>query len=160
MLHTLSDIPAPAREKVAAVLSPLLAAAIDLQLHAKHAHWNVKGPSFIALHELFDRVADAAEEAVDSIAERLVQLGIEADGSARSVAAASPLPRYPAGIRAGADHVRALATSLFETARHTRAAIDTTAAAGDAVTADLLTTITASLDKHLWFVEAHVDADR
>jgi starvation-inducible DNA-binding protein len=49
-------------------LSQRLADVIDLQLQAKHAHWNVKGPSFFALHELFERVAVAVAGHADLIA--------------------------------------------------------------------------------------------
>ncbi len=52
-----------------------LAAAVDLQMQMKQTHWNVKGPGFIGLHELFDKVAEAVEGYVDQIAERIVQLG-------------------------------------------------------------------------------------
>ena len=49
--------------------------ALDLALQAKQAHWNVKGPSFIALHELFDELVDAVLEHADELAERAVELG-------------------------------------------------------------------------------------
>jgi DNA-binding ferritin-like protein len=58
-----------------------LASAVDLQLQMKRAHWNVKGPSFIGLHELFDKVAETVEGYVDQIAERILQLGGVAEGT-------------------------------------------------------------------------------
>ena len=78
---TRNDLPAATRARVGVLLNARLADTIDLQLQAKQAHWNVKGPNFIALHELFDKVADAAEEASDMLAERLVALGGRAEGT-------------------------------------------------------------------------------
>ena len=60
---------------VVKLLNARLADAIDLSLQAKQAHWNVKGPHFIALHELFDKVAEHAEEHVDAMAVGLAQFG-------------------------------------------------------------------------------------
>ena len=54
MFDTRNDLPAGKRSKVITLLNARLADAIDLGAQTKHAHWNVKGPSFIALHKLFD----------------------------------------------------------------------------------------------------------
>src|SRR5207253_4187716 len=75
MYPTRNDLPESARIKLVELLNARLADAIDLQTQCKQAHWNVKGPEFIALHKLFDEVNDAVEEYVDLIAERAVQLG-------------------------------------------------------------------------------------
>ena len=63
------------RAKVIELLDARLADAIDLQTQLKQAHWNVKGPTFIGLHELFDKINEAVEDYVDDLAERVVQLG-------------------------------------------------------------------------------------
>src|ERR1041385_6686735 len=91
---TRNDLPAKPRAAVVELLNASLADAVDLQSQAKQAHWNVKGPNFIALHELFDKVAEGAEEAVDSLAERAVQLGGVAQGTARQAASRSRLKEY------------------------------------------------------------------
>jgi starvation-inducible DNA-binding protein len=83
MNSTKSDLPETIRKRVAAILNARLADAIDLQLQAKQAHWNVKGSQFIALHELFDQVASGAVVLVDLVAERAVQLGATAEGGSR-----------------------------------------------------------------------------
>ena len=62
MYETSNDLPPTARQSAIEVLNEHLADAIDLQLQAKQAHWNIKGPNFIGLHELFDRVAAQASE--------------------------------------------------------------------------------------------------
>src|SRR4051812_1926655 len=72
---TRNDLAADARRRMVPLLNQQLADCLDLQGQCKQAHWNVKGPAFIALHELFDKVSEAIEGYADLIAERLVQLG-------------------------------------------------------------------------------------
>ena len=96
MFKTKNDIPETTRVKVIELLNARLADCIDLQTQTKQAHWNVKGPTFIALHELFDKINEEVEDYVDDIAERAVQLGGVAEGTARLVAKRSSLAEYPA----------------------------------------------------------------
>jgi starvation-inducible DNA-binding protein len=160
-LHaTRNDIFEEKRTKIIEALAPRLADAVDLKLQLKQAHWNVKGPNFIALHEPFDKVAAEVEGYVDLIGERILQLGGVADGSARTVAAASGLAPYPDAITSGQDHVNAIANALAAFGRSARAAIDRAAELGDADTADILTEISRGIDKSLWFVEAHAHGSR
>jgi starvation-inducible DNA-binding protein len=156
MYDTGNDIPGATREKLIERLNALLAPAIDLKLQAKQAHWNVKGPNFVGLHELFDRVADAADEYADLIAERGVALGGIAEGTLQTVAKRTPLREYPPVIHEWTEHVEALRHALATFAKDSRAAIDETAALKDADTSDVLTEISRGLDKLLWMVEAHV----
>jgi starvation-inducible DNA-binding protein len=86
MYETENDISKDLRTQLSALLNQRLASAVDLQKQMKQAHWNVKGPSFIGLHELFDKVAEAVEGYVDQIAERIVQLGGVAEGTMRMAA--------------------------------------------------------------------------
>jgi starvation-inducible DNA-binding protein len=157
---TKNDLPEPAREKVIALLSSRLADAFDLQAQAKHAHWNVKGPSFFQLHELFDKITEDVEDYVDDLAERIVQLGGIADGTLAGSAKKSSLPAYPEGARSGHDHLVAVAAALAGFAKAVRADIDHADHAGDKDTADLFTEISRGADKWLWFVEAHLHADK
>src|SRR5579862_6301655 len=80
MFDTRNDLPAGTRTKIIELLNARLADAIDLGAQTKHAHWNVKGPNFIALHELFDKIYSEVSEDVDMIAERIMQLGGSAHG--------------------------------------------------------------------------------
>ena len=64
MFKTKNDLEEETRAKVAELLNARLADCIDLQTQTKQAHWNVKGPTFIALHELFDKVNEAVEDYV------------------------------------------------------------------------------------------------
>jgi starvation-inducible DNA-binding protein len=160
MFDTRNDLPASTRGKVIELLNARLADAIDLGAQTKHAHWNVKGPHFIALHELFDQVAENVEEHVDTIAERVTALGGVAHGTLAAVARGTSLRAYPDDISEGLAHVDALSAALAQFGAKVRAAIETAAQLGDAGTADLFTGVSRDLDKHLWFLEAHLHAKR
>ena len=160
MHKTKNDLPEKVRVQVAALLQARLAEAIDLVTHAKQAHWNVKGPSFIALHELFDKVYQNAGEHADLLAERIVQLGGVVEGTARVVVKQSQLPEYPLTLASGHEHVEALSRSLAWFGSTVRQSIDRTDEIGDKDTADILTEISRVVDKDLWFVEAHAQAER
>lgn len=141
-------------------LNQRLADAIDLQLQAKHAHWNVKGPSFVGLHQLFDRVAAEASGHADLIAERVVQLGAVAEGAVQVVAERSELSPYPLRIDSGVDHVRALAGALAAFAAKMRCSIVEAEKAVDPVSVDILTEVSRDIEKLLWLVEAHAQTPR
>jgi starvation-inducible DNA-binding protein len=155
MFSTKNDLPESSRKEVIGLLNQRLADCIDLQTQCKQAHWNVKGPSFIALHKLFDEVNEDVEEYVDLIAERVVQLGGVAEGTAAAVAKRSSLPDYPLNISSGPDHVDALSDALAAFGRTARIGIEEMNELEDADSADILTEISRGVDKWLWFVEAH-----
>lgn len=159
MNPTKNDLPADKRASLCQLLNERLADLIDLQLQAKQAHWNVKGPTFIALHELFDSVAEETEEFVDTVAERVVALGGIAEGTISMIGQRTKLPAYPPNITSGRDHVEALSTALATFGKAVRADIDRATELGDADTADLFTGISRDIDKKLWFVEAHLQGD-
>ncbi len=155
---TRNDVPEPIRPQLIVLLNQLLADAVDLQTQAKAAHWNVKGPNFIALHKLFDEVYASVAEYVDLLAERAVQLGGVAEGTARIAARRSDLEEYPLGIAEGGRHAEALANALASFGAGVRRAIDEADGLGDKGTADLFTEVSRGIDKWLWFVEAHLPA--
>jgi starvation-inducible DNA-binding protein len=160
MHRTKNDLSEKIRTQVVNLLQERLAEAVDLATHAKQAHWNVKGPSFIALHELFDKVYENAGGYADLIAERIMQLGGMAEGTARAVAKRSQLPEYPLAIASGKEHVEALSHSLAYFGETIRQTINHADEAGDKDTADICTEISRSVDKDLWFVEAHSQSER
>jgi starvation-inducible DNA-binding protein len=160
MYPTKNDLSESTRTKVVQLLNARLADAIDLQTQMKQAHWNVKGPNFIALHELFDKINEDVEDYVDLIAERVVQLGDIALGTARSVAQRSQQKEYPLGISSGRDHVEAVSSALATFGKSARAAIDACDELRDKDTADIFTEVSRGVDKWLWFVEAHLQAER
>jgi starvation-inducible DNA-binding protein len=158
MYKTVIDLPLDERIELNMLMNLRLASAIDLQLQMKQAHWNVKGPSFIGLHKLFDEIDEAVEFYVDNIAERIVQLGGIAEGTVRLAASRSRLEEYPHTLSEGMAHVHAVSRALSTFGQEARATIGEAEELNDADTADLFTEISRGIDKWLWFVEAHAQA--
>jgi starvation-inducible DNA-binding protein len=150
------DLSDKVRRNVVVILNDRLAEAIDLQSQVKQAHWNVKGPHFIALHELFDKISGVILGQIDQIAERITSLGGTAEGTVEVVARRSKLKNYPLSITSGRDHLLYLSTQVATVGRAARSGIDDAEELGDKDTADLLTGISRELDKYLWFLEAHL----
>ena len=150
------DLSTPVRSHVVELLNQTLAATLDLKTQVKQAHWNVKGMDFYQLHEMFDEMAGELEDYVDMVAERVTALGGLAMGTVRTAAKESILPEYPFDILDGKDHLVALAERFAPYAKHLREAIAKTDELGDADTADLYTEISRTIDKRLWFLEAHL----
>jgi starvation-inducible DNA-binding protein len=159
MNPTKNDLPEQTRRQMIDLCNARLADAIDLQTQTKQAHWNVKGPHFIALHELFDKVNEDVEEYVDLIAERGVQLGGSVLGTARSVAKRSMLAEYPLTTGTGLQHVDALSSALAAFGKLIRSAIEASDLADDKDTNDVFIEISRGVDKWLWMVEAHLQPE-
>lgn len=143
------------RSKVVALLNARLADTIDLRLQAKQAHWNVKGPNFMGLHELFDMIAEGLTKYVDELAERAVALGGIAAGTSQAVEAGTTLAPYPVTAQKWTEHVERMSSALAAYGTQVREAIDKAEDLSDAGTADLFTDISRDVDKWTWFVEAH-----
>jgi len=160
MHETANDLPRNKRAEMNVLMNQRLADAVDLFMQMKQAHWNVKGPNFIGLHELFDRIHEAVGEYVDLIAERIVQLGGVAEGTIRVSAARSRLADYPLSIADGVVHVEAVAKALATFGQEVRSTAVEADEIEDFDTADLFTQVSRGIDKWLWFVEAHVQTTR
>jgi len=155
MFATHNNLSEERRTQLAALLNRRLADAVDLQTQVKQAHWNVKGPNFIALHKLFDEVYEGVAEYTDLLAERIVQLGAIAVGTAREAAERSEMDEYPVTVTRSDEHVKLLSAALASFAGRVRFAIEEADELEDAVTADLCTEIARGTDKWVWFVEAN-----
>ena len=155
-MKTRNNLKSNAKKVSIEILNARLADGIDLALLTKQAHWNIKGPNFIAVHEMIDGFRAQIDTHVDTMAERVVQLGGTALGTTQTVAAASKLAAYPTDIYNSKDHLGALAERYGTAANLVREAIDQTDEAGDADTADIFTAYSRTLDKALWFLEAHL----
>lgn len=153
------DLPDHVRKATGALLQARLSDGLDLEAQLEQAHWNVKGPGFFSLHELFDKVHGEVEDAVDGLAERITALGGVADGRVQATARSSSLDEYPLEARGREAHLRAVAAALGRFGRAARAGIDEAATAGDADTADVFTEISRAADKQLWLVEAHLETE-
>ncbi len=158
-LHkTRIDLDSETREQLVALLNQQLSDTFDLYSQAKQAHWNVKGPQFFQLHELFDKLAADLLPNVDDLAERVTTLGGTALGTAKMSAKTSRLEDYPATVVGGKESLETLIDRYAALAASTREAIESSAKLGDADTSDLFTGISRGLDKSLWFLEAHLQA--
>lgn len=158
-LHkTRIDLDSETREQLVALLNQQLADTFDLYSQTKQAHWNVKGAQFFQLHELFDKLATDLLPLVDDIAERATTLGGTAMGTSKMAAKSSRLEDYPASVFGGKESLEALIDRYATLAASTREAIDTADNLGDMDTADLFTGISRTVDKSLWFLEAHLQA--
>lgn len=156
MQPTRNTLPEKVRIQIVALLNKHLAAAIDLHAQLKQAHWNVRGPAFIAVHELFDTVSTQVEAFSDMLAERAGGLGGTAEGTVQIAAENSFLVPYPLGIADEKQHVFAVAGALAAFGQSIHAAIKTANDLGDTTSADLLTEISRGVDHQLWFVESHM----
>ena len=151
------DIEQGPRGQLIEALNQHLADTADLYSQNKQAHWNVKGKDFFQLHLLFDQLAEEVEPFIDELAERVTALGGYATGTVRMAATSSRLPEFPVDCLDGMDVVRTLIERYAAYCGATREAIDTAdGEMGDPTTADLLTDISRVADKHLYFLEAHL----
>jgi starvation-inducible DNA-binding protein len=137
------------------LLNKHLATAIDLHAQVKQAHWNVRGPNFIAVHKLFDTVSEEVESFSDMLAERAGGLGGTADGTIQMAAKHTSLIAYPLGVADAQEHIFAVAGALAAFGEGAREASATAADFGDTTTADLFTQVSRGIDLQLWFVESH-----
>lgn len=156
LYDTRLDLSVEIRESVANLLNQTLATTLDLKTQTKQAHWNVKGINFLQLHELFDELAGELDDYVDLVAERITALAGRPLGTARIAGQNSLIPEYPLDAVSGVDHLTALADRFAKYGAHLRDAIAKTADLGDADTSDLYTEISRTIDKRLWFLEAHL----
>jgi starvation-inducible DNA-binding protein len=79
-----ADLGDNAIKSMITLLNARVADAIDLKLAVNQARWNIRGPGFIALHELFDQIATRVDDHADVMAERLIQLGGHAAGTTQA----------------------------------------------------------------------------
>ena len=153
---TNTSIPEKNRIEIVGMLNISLASTNDLYLQLKQAHWNIKGPQFIALHKLFDDVAEEIEEQVDIIAERITSLGGTAFGTIQAIAENSELRTYPLDIFSMQEHVEHLIHNIAILSELCRSHIKETQELNDFCTNDLYVSLSSLLDKKLWFIQAHV----
>lgn len=137
------------------LLNKHLAAAIDLHAQLKQARWNVRGPNFMAIHELFDRIAERVAAYAESIARRAGAHGGAARGTIQRAAEWSFLPPYPLDIADENSHLSALSVAMAIFAVSARDAITKAESIGDPCTADVFREIRRGLDSELWLLEAH-----
>lgn len=131
-----------------------LAGLLDLAAGYKHAHWNIVGPSFAALHALFDKLAAEASAHADEVAERAVALDGMADGALQSIADRSVLPQIPQGVRSESELLLALVARAKKMVEELHVAIEQSAA--DPATQEVHLAALRTVEKHRWMLDAHL----
>jgi starvation-inducible DNA-binding protein len=155
-MKTRNNLESNAKKVSIEILNARVADGIDLALLTKQAHWNIKGRNFIAVHLMLDGFRTEIDTHVDTMAERVAQLGGTALGTTQTTAAATRLAPYPIDIHGTRDHLGALAERYGTAANLVRDAIDQTDEAGDADSSDIFVNYSRALDKALWFIESHL----
>ncbi|CAB3390011.1 MULTISPECIES: DNA starvation/stationary phase protection protein Dps [Kyrpidia] len=149
------SLPENLRRDMVELLNRHVVLLTDLSIQTKLAHWNVRGPHFIAYHELFDELGGRLMEITDMVAERAVTLGGTAGVPVQEVAKRTTLPAWPVEQRRDAEVIRLLAERWAVVANSVREAIAASAET-DPDTSDLFTEVSRQLDKDLWFIESHL----
>ncbi|QMU69809.1 Dps family protein [Streptacidiphilus sp. P02-A3a] len=139
------------------LLQQRLHALNDLYLTLKHAHWNLVGPHFIAVHQMLDAQADAVRAMTDDVAERIATLGGVAQGTPGALVAERPWDDYGIGRADTSVHLSALHASYTRVIEGTRAAVSV-AGVNEPVTEDLLVGQLRGLEKAQWLIRAHLAA--
>ena len=149
-------IPEEARLSTVGGLSRLLADTYTLYLKTHNFHWNVTGPMFNTLHQMFELHYDELAIAVDLIAERIRSLGAPAPGSYREFSALAAVPEANGGESAD-EMLRALVADHETVVRTAREIFPTAESAGDEVTADLLTQRLEVHEKTAWMLRSMLE---
>ena len=144
------------RAAIAAGLSRLLADSYTLYLKTHNYHWNVTGPQFNTLHQMFEGQYTELAAAVDEIAERIRALGVRAPGS---YSAYSQLTRIEegSGEESADEMIRQLAVGQETIVRTARDAFPAADKASDEPTADLLTQRMQIHEKNAWMLRSMLD---
>lgn len=150
--------PLQSKQRIASIeiLNKLLSVGMDLASRAKHAHWNIRGPGFIALHEQFDAIAGVVSGVNDTLAERVAQLGGLAQGMLMTAVQQSNLPVYPHTSHDIATYIKALSQNLALWAQQLNQGSAHLGKKGDPRSADLCAESACKIEKQLWLLEANI----
>ena len=141
------------REAIASGLSRLLADSYTLYLKTHNYHWNVTGPQFNTLHQMFEDQYTELATAVDEIAERIRALGVKAPGSYTAYSELTNV-QESAGNESAEEMIRQLAIGQETIVRTARDAFPAADAANDEPTADLLTQRMQIHEKNAWMLRS------
>ena len=145
-------------QRVADALSNVLADTFILYLKTHNFHWNVTGPMFGTLHQMFEEQYNELWLAVDAIAERIRSLGFSAPGSYGEFTRLTYLQDAPAATSAR-EMTAELLRDHETTARTTRSALAVARTAVDAPTEDLLTQRLGAHEKAAWMLRSLLAED-
>ena len=141
------------RTKIAKGLSAVLADSYTLYLMTHNFHWNVTGPHFNSLHQMFMVQYTEQWNALDVIAERIRALGHPAPGTYKEFVRLASIKEVE-GVPKATDMIRQLVAAQEATARTARALLPAVDAANDQPTADLLTQRLEVHEKTAWMLRS------
>ena len=148
-----SPLPDDDRRTTGDVLQGTLVDLLDLSLIGKQAHWNIVGPRFRTIHFQLDDVVSTARSYADTVAERAAAVGVPPDGRASTIAETTRVTGVNPGWVKDAEVIDVIVRALREMSGRMRERIDLTDKS-DLVTQDILTGLTAQLEKHYWMFQA------
>lgn len=154
--HTVPGLAVNTGHLIADALQMRLQGLNELALILKHAHWNVVGPQFIAVHEMLDEQTDEIREFVDEIAERIAALGVTPNGLSGNLVATRQTPEYPLGRATAQDHLKMIDYYYSHNIESHRVVLEHNGHL-DPISEDLLVAQTRALEKLQWFIRAHLD---
>ncbi|MEQ8998669.1 MAG: Dps family protein [Coleofasciculus sp. B1-GNL1-01] len=141
------------RKEIAEGLSRLLADTYTLYLKTHYFHWNVTGPMFHSLHNMFETEYTELAVAVDDIAERIRTIGYPAPGSYSEFAELSSIPETR-GVPEASEMVRLLVEANEAVVRTAREAFPAAERANDESSVDLLTERMRTHEKTAWMLRS------
>ena len=142
---------------VAEILQQRLHALNDLQLTLKHAHWNVVGPNFIAVHEMLDPQIDEVRGYVDELAERMATMGVSPNGLPGAIVAERTWDDYSVHRAPGVEHLAALDLVYDGVISDHREALARVSDV-DPITEDMLIGQVRGLELFQWFMRSHIES--
>ncbi|RKQ33119.1 Dps family protein [Kocuria tytonis] len=142
---------------VGQLLQQRLHALNDLQLTLKHAHWNVVGPNFIAVHEMLDPQIEEVRGYVDDLAERMATMGVSPTGLPGAIVAERTWDDYSVGRAPGVEHLAALDLVYDGVIQDHREALARVSDV-DPITEDMLIGQVRGLELFQWFMRSHIES--
>ncbi|WP_150538533.1 Dps family protein [Actinobacillus vicugnae] len=154
--HTVPGLTTSTGHLIAEALQMRLQGLNELSMILKHAHWNVVGANFIAVHEMLDSQVDEVRDFVDEIAERMAALGVAPNGLSGNLVATRQTPEYPLGRATVQDHLKMIDLYYSHNIEAHRVVLEHNGHL-DPISEDLLVAQTRALEKLQWFIRAHLD---
>lgn len=143
-------------DQTAALLNRLVANETVLYQRLRNYHWNVTGPAFHSLHEMFEEQYNAVAERIDELAERVRALGHKAVGTLEELVKLATLKEKPGDYPKWEEMVAQLVADHEQIVQNIRRELsgDFEASYGDVGTEDLITSIMESHEKEAWMLRS------
>ncbi len=153
--YTTPGLELESSQRMTAILQTRLHALNDLHLTLKHAHWNVVGPGFIAVHEMLDPQVAKVRAWADQVAERMATMGDSPQGTPGAIVSGRTWEDYPLDRASTLAHISALNdvyTGVIQDFRNALAE----ATKIDPITEDMLVKVTRGLELFQWFLRSFI----